>query len=380
MSKRKQCIVCGCSLVDPLYDPGQIPLSCLDIYLTDSKDEAINAPRVPMAYYQCQRCGHIFNPAFDPVEVDYEAGTTIMYNSTPVWRRHIHETANMLTRYVSMLDSNKTVIIGSGDGTMLEYMNDTLKMDVIGFEPGITKECNNVVIDYFDPERDLPIYNPSLFVCRHVLEHLQEPREFLSDIMRWCTMYDMYPYMYFEVPNFEKALEQGRLCDLVYGHVSNFTLESLQMVFDLSNLQVKAAGHSFNDEVIWVVATPMKIDRELDAYNKMAMAPYKNLRQLENPVVWGGSGKCASFLNMYQLDHVRVVDSDPRKHGKYVPGTGNLIEDPKTVTKDDNILIPNVWRARDIYDEITLRHLAYKKIFVPIEGKLHEYKTITARL
>jgi len=351
----------------------------LDIYLSESKDEAVNAPRVPMAYYQCQRCGHVFNPAFEPGLIDYEGGTTIMYNPTPEWERHIQYMANMVACYAYKGETNKTVIIGSGDGTMLNYMHDTLKMDVIGFEPGVT-DSKNVVPGYFIPELDLPTYTPSLIVCRHVLEHLLEPREFVSDLTRWCTMYDMSPFLYFEVPNFEKALEQGRLCDLVYGHVSNFSLESLQMVFDLSNMQVVDSGRAFNDEVVWIVATPMEIDRGLNNYNKLAAEPYKQLRQLENPVVWGGSGKCASFLNMYQLEHVRVVDSDVRKFGKRVPGTGNLIEDPDTITSEENIIIPNIWRSKDIYAEITARRISPKQVFVPMEGKLYDYRTVASRL
>ena len=186
--------------------------------------------------------------------------------------------------------------------------------------------------------------------------------------------------MYFEVPNFEKALKQGRLCDLVYGHVSNFSLESLEMVFDLCNLRVVDSGRAFNDEALWVVASPMEVDRGLEEYNKLASAPYQALREIKRPVVWGGSGKCASFINMYQLGHMRVVDSDVLKHGKYVPGAGNLIEDPSTLTKKDTIIIPNIWRARDIYDEIIARQLPYKQILVPMEGKLHDYTDVASTL
>ena len=375
----KKCIVCDSSLIDPLYNPGPIPLSCLDIYLKDSKEEAVNEPRVPMAYYQCQVCGHVFNPDFDTSKIDYEGGTTIMYNTTPVWERHIQDTANEISQYAFKRGSTRTVIIGSGDGTMLDYMYKTLCMDVVGFEPGVTAS-DNVVSDYFIPERDLPTYKPSLIVCRHVLEHLLDPREFLTDLTRWCNRYDQNPYMYFETPSFEKALVQGRLCDLVYGHPSNFSLESLEMAFDLSNLHLVDMGRAFNDEVVWIVARPREVDRKLSEYNELASAPYASLRQVKNPVVWGGSGKCASFINMYQLDYVRVVDSDVLKHGKYVPGSGNLIEDPKTLTKKDTIIIPNIWRARDIYTEITSRRLPHKQVLVPMEGKLHDYRTVTARL
>jgi hypothetical protein len=47
-------------------------------------------------------------------------------------------------------------------------------------------------------------------------------------------------------------------------------------------------------------------------------------------VVWGGGAKAVSFLNMLKVPNAiaYVVDINPNKHGRYVPGTGEEIVPP----------------------------------------------------
>ena len=44
-------------------------------------------------------------------------------------------------------------------------------------------------------------------------------------------------------------------------------------------------------------------------------------------VLWGGGSKGVTFLNMKgDRDKIEyVIDTNPRKHGKYIPGTGQKI-------------------------------------------------------
>ena len=356
-----------------MYDPGPIPLSCLDTYLRDTAVKALKADRFPMTYTQCQHCGHIFNTSFDPEAVKYAEGTTIMYNNSTKWSDHIVKTIKTMRPYVLSSPQPMILEIGAGDGVFLKLMLDHYGVEVMGFDPGTT-DAEHVIPDYFVPATDLIKYEPSLIVCRHVLEHLLDPRDFLLDIYYWCNQYKQTPYLYFEVPNFENAYKDNRIQDLVYGHVSNFVKESFIKVFELSGFKLIQCEGAFDNEVLVGIFQPVLLDRGISQFNKVVKDGFNNFNYLEDAVVWGGSGKCASFLNMYNLMCIKhVVDSDAKKHGKYVPGTGQLITSPTTVQEHETIIIPNVWRASDIYDEIKIRNLKYKQILVPVRGNLHEY-------
>jgi hypothetical protein len=49
--------------------------------------------------------------------------------------------------------------------------------------------------------------------------------------------------------------------------------------------------------------------------------------------VWGGGSKAVSFLTTLdlndQIDY--VVDVNPYKHGKFIPGTGHAVKSPETL-------------------------------------------------
>ncbi len=373
----ERCIICGNTVLYALYDPGPQPVACLNIHLPTNLEEAKSAPRLPMTYSMCQTCGHVFNTSFDLKAVEYEHGSSTIYNQSPEWVEFMHSRASLLGfRY-----SGKMVIeIGCGDCVFLEMLSmysnySKLNLpEIIGFDPGVTNNPN-VITDYFVPERDLKKFTPDLIVCRHVLEHIHNPRDFLQGIYHWCNVYKKSVHLYFEVPCFEKGFEQGRIFDFIYEHVSNYSEESFRTLFESCGFETISIEKGYNDEVLSGIFYLGIKDRGVDTFNEYAHSTIEGLSELDNIVVWGGSGKCASFLNMYNLDHshVRVVDSDAKKVGRRVPGVGHLIQSPETIQDNETIIIPTIWRARDIYQEIQACGISYKQILLPLKGKLYEY-------
>ncbi len=373
--KRTTCLVCGSDILCDLYPIGDLPLSCLDTYLKPTESEAKDVTKFPMEFVQCQVCSHIFNTIYDPHVIQYDSGATIMYNTTSEWAKHLN---NVLHYLGGFLEANSTVVeIGSGDGSFLRELQLRYQVDMVGFDPGTTRP-KNVIQDYFVPQRDLKKYHPNLIVCRHTLEHMEDPRSTLSDLSYWCREYDMSPWVFMEVPNFESAFEQGRVQDLTYAHVSQFSEESFSTLLGLSGFETYMGLSTFNDEILVGMFCPNLPTRPLREYNRIVKNSLQSLIAIEDIVVWGGSGKCASFLNIYHEANItHVVDSDTKKIGRYVPGTGQLITDPSTIQPHESILIPNAWRAGDIYHEIQSRGLQYKQILIPSEGELNEYRPET---
>jgi hypothetical protein len=260
----------------------------------------------------------------------------------------------------------------------------------VGYEPGIEAEKIGrkftVIRDYFIPERDLKRYRPSLLVCRHVIEHMDQPRDFISEIAYWCNIYDLNPIFLAEVPCFDNSLLLGRVSDFLYEHVSNFTTNSFKTLFKSSGYSELEVNQYYGDEVIAGLFMPANnvlfpcakiFSKKVQTSFTTVTEQLAQLRTTQPIIFWGGTGKGAAFLNNYKLDAVKyplVVDSDPNKIGRFVPGTGQEIQSPEIIRTIINpiIVITTPWRAKDIKLDIEKRNLKYSRLLVLQKGILSD--------
>jgi len=340
----------------------------------------------------CLYCGHVFNSDFDYAKLPYEDDSNLMYNQGAGWASHMSHIASILG------DGNremKTIIdIGAGDGGFLDIVNQ--KNDgvrCIAFEPGIDSErCSargiETYADYFIPQRDIQKFKPDILVCRHVLEHLQAPRDFVAEIAYYANMCQVYPTFVAEVPCITKALDTYRTTDFLYEHASNFTQRSLRVMFESAGWHTDYDFLAYNDEVaVWTgcpKSSDLTFEAQAKAFRAHAWDAVVNVRSgLElrrrnvgkSIAFWGGTGKSAAFLNTYRLDGDRVVDSDIFKTGRHVPGTGQMIEDSDALLDEpvDVVVITTRWRAADIYSEIKEKGITYDELLILEGADLCEY-------
>lgn len=378
----KNCVACGSHLKEPFYNPGPQPLAALNLPRTVS--EALDAMRYPMNFQRCLRCGHIFNVDFDVALVPYAEDSNLMYNSGAGWLTHLKDVAYYFEQTYSV--HNMTVIdIGAGDGLFLEaFQSYSINNRCIAFEPGIDhRSCEAVGLetyaDYFVPSRDIARFRPHALVCRHVLEHMESPREFVAELAYHAR--ETRPLFMVEVPGIDKAVANGRFGDYLYEHVSNFTQNSLLKMMEGTGWLTASCEYHYNDEVlVWVgrpdphgfSATVIKPDPSDGA----ALLDFLlNNRPKYSVVFWGGTGKGAAFLNACNVTGHRVIDSDVRKAGRYVPGTGQLIESPSNLLVEpaETVIITTRWRAADIYSEIKRDYPCVKEIFIMDNDAIRQY-------
>jgi len=366
-----KCTACGHSILYPLFNPTPQPLAALN--LPKTQEEAVNALRYSMNFYECAFCSHVFNIDFDYSRIPYEEDSNRMYNSGIMWQQHLFKVTSLLDSYLNDWSKQVAIDIGAGDGQFFSILKGMHpETSYLGFEPGIdAKKIIDfpVIQDYFIPERDLKKYRPTLICCRHVIEHLENPREFVAQIAYWSLQYDLQPLCLFEVPKFDKALRMGRIGDFLYEHVNNFTRRSFQTMLQTSSYYEYALKSFYNGEVLVAIVQPQesgvqssRILRQQFHLVKDSQDIKKELGRLglayKNVVLWGGTGKSAAFINLYNLTADRfpyVVDSDENKIGRYVPGTGQeirSIRDLSTITFQA-IIITTFWRATDICQEIS---------------------------
>jgi len=381
------CPVCNNKLYYPIFNQGSQSLSAFN--LPETKEEALNELKFPLDFVQCSICSHVYNRQFEVAQVPYGKDSNLMFNSGSVWQEHIQYVIDKICAERNCLN-DIAIDIGTGNGEFFSELQETLpELTCVGFEPGPTTAKDFIVIrDYFIPQRDLKKYKPSLITCRHVLEHLENPRDFLTEIVFYCNKYDLNPLILFEVPCIQNALDSNRISDFLYEHPSNFTLRSFRTIFEISGFQEIEIDCCYNGEVLVGLfrVKNNKLAGLAYQFRSAAFVTVQNvieqLSHLSSPVYfWGGTGKSAAFLNVFGVNADRfpfVVDSDNNKVGKFVPGTGQKIRSVDWLLKQPSgiIVITTPWRARDIHQEIQRRGIQSKQIVVLWKGALRQYDTI----
>lgn len=386
---KTSCLVCRSTRLFPLYCFHHVPLSIIGLPKTE--EEAKAAAHYKMDMHQCANCGHVFNTAFNIEDVAYVKSSNLMYNLGRTWNEYQNE---LVTEWIEKYEIYQRCVveIGSGQGLFLRRFLQG-KNRCIGFEPGQdAKAYQNsdieIVQDYFSGET-LATLDADILICRHVIEHMSEPLDFLQEIAIASQIYNKNILFFAEVPLINKALSQIRTSDFLYEHVSHFSFESFGKLFELAGFEILEHKARYENEVVTIVAKPKK-NNTLASYQKNHLNFKLGIEEQKREVwrtlqtwqennikyaVWAGTGKGAAFLNMFELDERwvnLVVDSDLRKANHYVPGTAQKIISPEELKSHsvEHILILSNWHARDIEHEIFEIHKLQVKLFVHFQGRI----------
>jgi SAM-dependent methyltransferase len=397
------CPVCRGTDIALLLEIGQMPIHCNLLWPT--REEALQAPRGDIQLAFCKSCGHLFNPLFRPELMEYGGAYE---NSLHFSARFQEYAATLAARLVERYDLRaKTILeIGCGQGDFLRLLCRLGGNRGIGFdpsyrpgqgEPGATHFCEapppapasplralgtlprgpgkrsgggrgakgvapktwdtpleqvTFIQDFYSPR--YAAYEPDLICCRHVLEHMPRPRDFLS-LVRRAIGARSTARVFFEVPNVMFTLRDLGIWDLIYEHPSYFSPSSLAHLFTSCGFEVCDLGDAYAGQFLCIEAQPRagprKRDRpaelaslaELGALAAVFAEQYRSKREDwrrmlagmagagRRALVWGAGSKGVTFLNALAVrDQVRyVVDVNPRKQGMYVAGTGQQIVPPE---------------------------------------------------
>lgn len=357
------CISCGSKETMNLIKINDVPVFCN--VLLSSEQKALDSPKGILDIYFCKHCGHIFNNGFDQSLMKYDEG----YDNTLHYSKKFQEFAEQLVdRLIKEYNiTGKTVVdIGCGKGDFLQLICTKGKNNGIGFDTSYQEERhdknNNIrFIKDFYSEKYLSV-DADLICCRHVLEHIPKPEIFLLDIAKAAGK--KRPIFYFEVPNARYTLKDLGIWDLIYEHVSYFTKESLTHLFNKCGFKVLNIAEGFNNQYLLLEAElSEKTDNTEDIFllkelvNKFS-EEYTTKRNYwdkfmeknldKKIIVWGAGSKGITFLNV--IDKKRsikyIVDINPHKHGKYIPGTAAKVLNPeelKSYSPDIIILMNSIY-------------------------------------
>jgi SAM-dependent methyltransferase len=271
---------------------------------------------------------------------------------------------------------NKDVIeIGCGNGDFLALLCDFGNNRGVGFDPAFKSEkaiatglaqSNFTVIQDFYSER-YANYTADIICCRHVLEHIALPRDFLA-LLRRVLGNRLDTVVFFEVPNILFTLHDLGIWDLIYEHCGYFSAVSLAYIFGVSGFTLRAVNETYEGQFLFIDAFPaeektslVEVPSEGVEALASAVVNFSNRYTVklkewiskaeeikikkEKAVVWGAGSKGVTFLNSLNLRHPieYVVDVNPHKQGKYIAGSGQKIVSPAFLQeyRPDKIIVMN---------------------------------------
>jgi len=350
------CPICDSKEIDLFIEIPRIPVYCNLLY--ETREEAVNAKRADMQLGFCNSCGHVYNYEFNPNLMDYAQNYENSLHFSSRFQKYAEELAGDLVKRYDLY--NKDIVeIGCGDGDFLELLCRIGDNRGLGFDPSHMPDLDKTggskritfIRDYYSEKYSH--YKVDLICCRHVLEHIQQPGQFLKTVRSGVGDYTD-AIVFFEVPNALYTLKDLGIWDLIYEHCSYFSSASLRTVFEKAGFEVIRDREVFQGQFIIIEAKPAPaagrtarnraenpndlrqyVAKFEEEFQKKLTQWTSELAKMEaggrSAVVWGAGSKGAAFLNNLKVRHQikYVVDINTRKQGKFVVGSGQEIVPPE---------------------------------------------------
>lgn len=363
-----RCLACDSDRLAPVADLGVTPV--LNGVMFDDRDAARAAALGRLDIAACQDCGHAMNVAFDPGLIDYDAEYDNSLHFSPTFQSYAEDLA---ARLVDAYDLRGGVVveIGSGKGDFLESITRRTGGTGVGYDPSTMPDRHipnvRLVSDYYRPGQDVEPYD--LLVCRHVLEHLEDPAAILRSLSAAAPAGAIH---YFEVPAAEFDFGPTGMWDFIYPHVSYFSAGSLEVLLRRCGFETVAAGRSFSDQFLWVEAragatapdaagtdatSHLELLAGFAARHRDQVRRWRDdvTRDAARTAVWGAGSKGVSFLNAVDpAGTLTVVDLNPRKWQRYLPGSGHQVIAPEALPGDRirTVLVTNPAYRQEISGQL----------------------------
>lgn len=364
------CPACGGVDLEIFFRLADLPTNC--IALSKTREAALNVAKGTIELGFCRHCGVVTNVAFDPSKLGYDPSYDNSLHFSPSFQKYADGLAVQLVRQYNL--RGKSIIeVGCGNAEFLSLICGLGGNRGIGFDPAFIPgradltagQGITIVRDYYS-ERHAE-YKADFVICRHVLEHVPTPQEFLRT-MRGVLAGNHHAAIFFEIPDASFVFQNKGIWDVIYEHCFYYSAGAFARLFSTCGFDVQNVSSTFNGQYLCLEGrvssnetgtlgdkggnlNSMREDvrKFADDYDSSLHYWDGVLRHLSEEgkrvVLWGAGAKGAMFLNAFRnaglLEY--VVDVNPHKHGLYIPGTGQQVVSPEFLTQycPNAILIAN---------------------------------------
>ncbi|MCA9109879.1 MAG: methyltransferase domain-containing protein [Planctomycetaceae bacterium] len=382
------CPVCGCAAGHTFLRRERVPGT--QNLLSRSQEAARAVASGALEMSACDKCGFVWNAAFDASRVRYDQDYENSQTSSPAFESYFQGLIDHLIDEQE-IRNHRIVEVGCGNGSFLRSLvtADGVRNTGIGYDPcyrGNTRDLNGRLefrLEFLSGE---PLDEPcDVVVSRHVIEHILQPVEFLSTIRRSLSN-SSDARVFIETPSVAWILRSRTYWDFFHEHCSIFTDASLTTACERAGLAVTDVRHVFGGQYLWLEATPaegVEVTRNPGDISEIAAAfavaerdwlerwrRELELAAAEGPVaVWGAGAKGVTLVNLLDPETRLVqcvVDMNPLKQGGFIPGSGHSIVAPEELCNRGvhHLLLMNPNYREEIEDLLTRLEVAVNVINV----------------
>lgn len=374
-----KCRHCGEDLTLPFVDLGSAPPS--NAYLTS---ETLHAPEkwYPLRVLTCTKCWLVQTEDYADCSEFFAADYAYFSSFSTTWLKHAERyVADMVERFE--LEANSHVVeIASNDGYLLQYVK-ARGIRCLGIEPtsNTAKAAANkgieVIGEFFGSElaRHLVATGRSadLMVANNVLAHVPDINDFVTG---FSTLLKTNGVATFEFPHLLKLVQRNQFDTIYHEHYSYLSLVAAHHIFERNGLTIFDAEeipthggslrifaqrsdtgpHEVTDrtnalreaEISAGMTTPSFYSSVQTSFDRLKNDFLAFLIDAKNAgkkvAAYGAAAKGNTLMNYAGIrpDLIRfVVDRNPAKRGKYMPGSRIPIvsEDRLEQEKPDYVVI-----------------------------------------
>jgi hypothetical protein len=374
-----KCRHCKTELTLPLIDLGNAPPS--NAYLTQ---ETLKAPEkwFPLKVLVCKECWLVQIEDYAGAEELFDADYAYFSSVSTSWLKHAEKyVADMIDRF-NLNAKSHVVEVASNDGYLLQYVKAN-GIPCLGVEPTLStaeaarKKGIPIVDEFFGTVLASKFVaqglQADLTVANNVLAHVPDINDFVSG---FALLLKSNGVATFEFPHIMQMIKHGQFDTIYHEHFSYLSLTAVNQIFNKNGLQVfdiqempthggslrvfaqrKDNGqHRVSEGVSSLLSLEEKMGIKSVAYYKDFQQRADNIKndlttfliiaKKENKKVlaYGAAAKGSTLINYAGIrpDLLPfVVDRNPSKQNKYLPGSRIPIVNEKFILeeKPDYVLI-----------------------------------------
>jgi SAM-dependent methyltransferase len=354
-----KCRHCATDLNLPFLDLGSAPPS--NAYLTEASS---NAPEVwyPLRLLVCQHCWLVQTEDHAGREALFTDDYAYFSSFSSSWLAHAYAyVAAMQTRFALNADS-RVVEVASNDGYLLQYVQ-AAGVPCYGIEPTASTAAAakakglTVVERFFGVELAQELaaqgQQADLTAANNVLAHVPDINDFCAG---FAVLLKPQGVATFEFPHLQQMVQQCQFDTAYHEHYSYLSLTAVQRIFAANGLQVfdvqELPTHGGSLRVFAqradtgrqpiapavqqvLVAETAAGMQTADFYSQFGLQPMRIVRELlsflvsaahsgQSVAAYGAAAKGNTLLNFAGVrPHLLpyVVDKNPAKQGKFLPGS-----------------------------------------------------------
>ena len=368
------------------YEIRNVPVDCASIFETRAEAEQIPCGDIVLGF--CEKCGFIYNTAFDPSLTEIRGNYEDQQGFSPTFQRYAESVVDGLVGRYGLHDK-LIVEIGCGKGDFLKLLCRRGQNRGIGIDPKadmarILLEQEQIAFIaelYAEKHGEL---DADLICCRHTLEHIHYPAEFIDTIRRSIGPDKCTP-VFFELPDVTRILSETAFWDIYYEHCAYYGPAALSGLLERNGFSVAEIKRGYYNQHLLLNAIPagkgagvtskhddgiveqkknildfiVQIGKHLGKWAAILKAASKGNKRV---VIWGSGSKCVGFLSILpHTDNIEyIVDINPHRQEKFTPKFGQKIVSPQFLKRyaPDMVIVMNPVYLNEIKQQLKTMNLA----------------------